>query len=200
MKFESEDESNPWFVIREEVKFDCTYFAARSDVVRHSDGPPRAYNSIRMKYYGVCVAPIDNDGRVTLVGQYRYVLNRFTWELPGGGARRGSPPLDVAKAELSEETGFKASQWLKVFEAAVAPGTLDEITPGFIAWDVERGEPHPDPEERLSLRQVPFSEAVSMALRGGINNMPGVALLTAIQVRLQRGDLPDSLAALLRRG
>jgi 8-oxo-dGTP pyrophosphatase MutT (NUDIX family) len=192
------DRSNPWELLQQDVKFSCRYFDVRQDLVSHAGGPPRPYNSIRVKYSGVCILPVDSQGLVTLVGQYRYVLGRYTWELPGGGAPVGADPLEVAQQELREETGYRAKQWHRIIEGDVAPGTLDERTPGYIAWELEQGEAQPDAEESLSLRKVPFSEAVKLALRGGVNHLIGVALLLAVQVRANQGTLPHDFHKLLR--
>lgn len=62
---------------------------------------------------------------------------------------------------------------------------------------MKHGNPHPEPEEQLSLRRVPFAEAVDMALNGGIGNLPGVAVVLGIHARLVRGDLPETLLELL---
>lgn len=199
MTFDRMDESNPWAALKTSVEFDCRYFAVRQDLVRHGKGEARPYNSVRMKYYGVCVAPIDDEGCLTLVGQYRYVLDRYAWEVPGGGSPLGHSMLETAKAELSEETGLRAEHWLKIVEASVSPGTSDEVTPAYVAWGVQQGKPHPEPEERLSLRRMPFAEAVDMALNGGIGNLPGVAVVLGIYARLVRGDLPETLLNILQR-
>jgi 8-oxo-dGTP pyrophosphatase MutT (NUDIX family) len=151
-----------------------------------------------MKYYGVCIVPVDRDGSVTLIGQYRYVLDRFSWEIPGGGARVGDDPLTVARKELREETGCTAEHWLKIVEGAVSPGISTEATPAFVAWGLDRGTPQPDVTEKLSRQQVPFADAVAMALNGEISNLPGIAALLGIEVRRQRGDLPRSLLDLLK--
>jgi hypothetical protein len=128
-----DSKSNPWSVLSSKVKFDSPYFGAREDIVSFRGRPARPYTSIHAKFHGVCVAPVDQDGCVTLVGQYRYVLDRFTWELPGGGVRIGMDFLEVAKAELSEEAGQRAGQWLKIVEGAVSIGTSDEVVPGYVA-------------------------------------------------------------------
>jgi len=192
------DEANPWKVLKEETGCDCRYFSVRHDRVTLSDGEPRSYHSVRMKYHGVCIVPVDHDGSVTLIGQYRYVLERFSWEIPGGGARVGDDPLDVARAELKEETGCTAKLWLKIVEGAVSPGISTEAVPAFVAWGLDRGAPQPDTTEKLSRRRVPFANAVTMALTGEISNLPGIAALLGIEVRRQRGDLPASLLALLK--
>lgn len=192
------DKANPWRVLTETTGYDCRYFSIRHDQVQLPEGEPRSYHSVRMKYYGVCIVPVDQDGSVTLVGQYRYVLDRFSWEIPGGGARVGDDPLTVARSELREETGCTAEHWLKVVEGAVSPGISTEATPTFVAWGLDRGAPQPDASELLFRRQVPFADAVEMALKGEISNLPGIAALLGIEVRRQRGDLPPSLLALLK--
>ena len=190
--------TNPWKLLRREEPFSCPYFSVRSDIVSHHDGQPRPYDSIRTKLYGVAVAPIDEHGRTVLVGQYRYVLDRFTWELPGGGARYDQPAIEAARAELSEETGYQADHWLPVIEASVAPGTSDEMARGFVAWGLHEGVPHPDPVEDFLWRWVPFTEAVEMALSGKIDNLASVGLLLGLHAKLVRGELPGELTRLLR--
>jgi hypothetical protein len=122
------DHANPWTVLRKEEKFARSYFSVRSDTVRHGTGLTRAYNSVRMKTIGVGIAPIDDEGCTTLVGQYRYVLDRFTWELPGGSCRPDQAPAQAAKLELSEEIGYRATHWLRLLHGAVSPGTTDGKT------------------------------------------------------------------------
>ncbi|MFN4016059.1 MAG: NUDIX domain-containing protein [Reyranella sp.] len=183
--------------MNEETGYDCRYFSVRHDRVTLSDGEPRSYHSVRMKYYGVCIVPVDRDGSVTLIGQYRYVLDRFSWEIPGGGAKMGEDPLTVARAELREETGCTAEHWLKIVEGSVSPGISTEAVPAFVAWGLDRGAPQPDDTELLTRRRVRFADAVSMALTGEISNLPGIAALLGIEVRRRRGDLPGSLLALL---
>ena len=190
--------ANPWTVLSREVKFDCRYFRAREDTVSFRGAAARPYTSIRVKAHGVCVAPVDHNGCVTLVGQYRYVLGRYTWELPGGGVTVGADPLEAAKVELSEETGQRASRWLKIVEGAASIGTSDELLVGYVAWNIQYGDPHPEPEEQIALRRVPFGEAVTMALQGEVAHLIGVALLLGIDARLRRGDLPDDLVMSLR--
>lgn len=193
------DQTNPWRTLRQDTKFECPYFTVRVDAVSLAGGAERAYNNIRMKTFGVLIVPIDEDGCTTLIGQYRYVLDRFTWEVPGGGARSGMPVIESAKAELSEETGLRADHWLQLLAATTSPGITDEVSPGFVAWGLHRGTPHPDPQERLSRRRLPFREAVDLALTGGISSMSGIALLLSLQAMALRNELPPDLTHLLQR-
>jgi 8-oxo-dGTP pyrophosphatase MutT (NUDIX family) len=193
------DHPNPWTVLRKEEKFACSYFSVWSDTVRHGNGLPRAYNSVRMKTIGVTIAPIDDEGCTTLVGQYRYVLDRFTWELPGGGCKLDQAPVQAAKIELSEETGYRAAHWLRLFDGTVLPGTIVGQTQCFVAWGLQTGAPHPEPEEQLVQRRVPFAESISMALSGEISHFGNISLLLGIQIKLARGELPSDLVALLQK-
>ena len=192
------DQSNPWALIRREDRFDCRYYTARQDVVTLQGGEERLYTHIHMKHLGVAVVPIDHDGTTTLVGQYRYVLDRYTWEIPKGGGRRDLPPLDSAKRELSEETGCQADHWLRLLEASASPGVTDELAVGFVAWGLRSGVPHPDPAEDLVQWRVPFAEVVAMVLSGEIADLASSALVLSLQLRLERGELPSDLAACLR--
>jgi 8-oxo-dGTP pyrophosphatase MutT (NUDIX family) len=151
-----------------------------------------------MKFFGVAIVAIDSRGDVILVGQYRHVLDRFTWEVPGGGVLLPNDPLVVAKSELQEETGWRAQRWLKVVQGSASPGSVNEEVSGYVAWDIEEGEARPDPEELLSIRRVPFSEAVSMALRGEVSNLIGVAALLGVHARSIQRNLPHDLLVLLK--
>ncbi len=192
-------DDNPWKASEETVTFDCAYFQVRQDRVSLAGRQERPYSSIRMKYFGVCALPVDGDGRVALVGQYRYVLDRYTWEGPGGGAVMGSDPLVTAKAELEEEIGYRASCWLKLVEGAVSPGISNEIVPAYVAWELERTRPADNADELLSRRWVRFAEALEMALSGAIGNLVATSALLALDVKLRRGDLPENLATALQR-
>lgn len=193
------DKHNPWRRLAREKKYDCRYFEVWQDTVHHTGGTPRPYHNIHMKCYGVAVVPVDASGQIILVGQYRYVLARYTWEVPGGGAFEPISPIDIARKELQEETGCKAKQWLQVITGSASPGSTDEMTPGFVAWDIEEGSPEPEEEESLSWRRVRFTDAVDMALNGEIANLAGVALILAIHAKLLRRSLPESLATLLSK-
>lgn len=193
-----DNQSNPWAVVRTEEKFDCPYYTARSDTVAHLGGQPRRYNHVRMKHLIAAVVPIDNDGSTTLVGQYRYPLDRFTWEVPRGGGDRNVPPIESAKRELGEETGYRADHWMELYAAAVSPGTTNDFTVNFVAWGLHGGEPKPDSEELITLRRVPFSAAVAMTLSGEIADLGSIAAILTVETRFRRGELAADLAQLLR--
>jgi len=193
----SDSFSNPWQFLRGVDVFDCPYFRVRSDLVRHRGRPERPYTSIHFKNGGVTVIPVDREGCTTLVGQHRYPIDRFIWEAPGGAAPLDRPPIDSARNELLEETGYSADSWLHILTTAASPGNSDECSNGFVAWGLHAGPPQPEEEELLIARRLPFAEAVDMALSGAIGHAASVALILAIEARLRRRELPPALLSLL---
>jgi 8-oxo-dGTP pyrophosphatase MutT (NUDIX family) len=190
---------NPWRLIQDEAVFDCPYFTTRSDRVEDGLGQPRHYYNVRMKNFGLAVVPIDEEGHTILIGQQRYLLERFTWEVIRGGGRVNRAPVESAQDELSEETGYRANNWLQLFKASASPGVTDEFAIGFVAWGLRAGQPHPDASEDLVRLRVPFAKAVAMVFSGEIADLASSSLLLGIQLKFDRGELPADLAECLRK-
>jgi 8-oxo-dGTP pyrophosphatase MutT (NUDIX family) len=189
---------SPWVTLARDRRYEDRYLGVDLDQLRHVSGREHPHVALRFKVFGVAVLPVDADGRVSLIGQYRYVLDRFTWELPRGSGPVTEDALATARRELAEETGDEAESWLEVLRLDASPGISSEQVPGFVAWNLKRGPAHPDPQESLRLRRLPFSEAVGEALSGAITDGPSVALLLCLAERARRGDLPGDLLDLLR--
>jgi 8-oxo-dGTP pyrophosphatase MutT (NUDIX family) len=190
------DFGNPWTILSSRRFYESRYVDVDQDEVRHHSGMVHPYTALRFRIYGIAVLPIFADGSTYLIGQYRYLAQRYTWELPRGSGPKSVDPLETAQRELKEETGAVAGQWLEVLRLMVSPGITDEQAPCFVAWDLEQGTADPDPQEDLTLRRLPFHEAVAAALNGTISDAASVATLLAVQARAAQGALP---ADLLRR-
>src|SRR4051794_18359940 len=104
------DRSNPWTTLGSRAVYDNPWVAVREDRVVRPDGKPGVYGVVHFKNRAVGVLPVDGEGRVWLVGQYRYPIGEYSWEIPEGGGPSGEDPEETARRELREETGLVAGR------------------------------------------------------------------------------------------
>src|SRR5918912_3345220 len=159
----TEETDNPWQMLAARVVYDNPWISVREDQVVRPDGAPGIYGVVHFKNIAVGVLPVE-DGHVYLVGQYRYTLGRYSWEIPEGGCPAGEDPLAAARRELAEETGLRAASWQKMGQAHLSNSVSDELAVWFLATGLTQGENNPEGTERLRVRRVPFDEALRMAL------------------------------------
>jgi len=191
------DHQNPWKTLSTKRFYECSYVNAEEDQVLHRSGKIHAYTALRFQIHGVAVLPILADGSTVIVGQYRYLSQQFTWELPRGSGSLDSPPLETAHRELAEEAGLAKGDWLEVFRLLVSPGITDEWAPCFVAWNLDDVAAERPIEEELILRRLPFRDLVKAASSGSIHDAASVATILAVQHRAVAGDLPPDLQAML---
>jgi 8-oxo-dGTP pyrophosphatase MutT (NUDIX family) len=161
---------NPWQRIARAVAYENPWIVVYHDEVVRPDGQPGIYGVVHFRNRAVGVVPVDAEDRVLLVGQYRYPLDVYSWEIPEGGAPPGEEPLVCAQRELLEETGYSAERWELVLRAHLSNSVSDEEAFCFLATDLRPGAACPEGTERLQLRWVPFAEALRMVLRGEITD------------------------------
>jgi len=129
------------------------------------------YGVVRFENIAVGVIPIDHEDYTWLVGQYRYTLDEYSWEMPEGGCPKGESPEDAAHRELLEETGLRAATMTPLFDGVrLSNSVTDETAVAFVATDLTQGEPQPDDTEDLQIQRVPVDDAINMVLSGEIND------------------------------
>ncbi len=148
------------------------------DEVDRPDGSPGIYGVVHFANLAAGVVALDADDRIVLVGQHRYTLDAYSWEIPEGGVPAGESPLDGARRELREETGVEAGTWQELARVDLSNSISDERAVLFLATDLTHGDAEPEPTEALDLRWVPFDEALAMTIDGRITDVMSV---TAIQ-------------------
>jgi len=159
------------------VVYDNDWIAVREDEVTNPGGGRNLYGHVHFKNVAVAILPLDDDGRTHLVGQSRYTLDQYSWELPMGGAPLGEDPLDAAKRELKEETGLSASHWREVMRLHLSNSITDELGIAYVATGLTPGERALEETEDIAVRTLPLEEAVQMALDGEITDAMSVATL-----------------------
>lgn len=190
---------NPWTTLTTKPQYENPWIQVIEHDVLKPNGSPGIYGVVRFKNLAIGVIPIHADGTTVLVGQYRYPLEAYSWEIPEGGGSRAVDPLESAKRELIEEAGLSAAKWLRFLELHLSNSVSDEQAINYLAWDLTEGVAQPDDTEQLAMRRVPFAEAVRMAMAGEITDAMAVAGLVKAQLLLDRGELPEDLLRILRK-
>ena len=160
----------PWQRRDRRVAYENAWVTVWHDEVDRPDGSPGIYGVIHFANVAVGAVVLDADDRVLLVGQHRYTLDAYSWEVPEGGVPPGETPLDGARRELLEETGVTAADWRELVRFHLSNSITDEGGVMFTATAVAHGEPSPDPSEDLAIRWVPFDAALEMIRLGEITD------------------------------
>lgn len=149
-------------------------------------GKDGIYGHIHFKGTAIGIVPIDSDGYTWLVGQARYTLQRYEWEIPEGGAPHGESLLAAAQRELSEETGIKAKLWTSLLTLNTSNSVTDEVAHAFVAQDLQFGKTAPDDTEQLQVRKILLDDAINMAMDGTIRDSLAMASLLKVGLMLER--------------
>lgn len=169
-----------WQKLSSKTVYDNPWITVVEDRVINPGGGKNDYGVVHFKNIAVAIVPLDGAGNTWLVGQERYTLGAYSWELPMGGAPDGEEPLAAAKRELKEETGLTAKRWSQVMRLHTSNSVTDEEGIVFVAEELEEGEPDFDEVEDLQIRRLPLSDALDMVCRGEITDAISVAALLRV--------------------
>lgn len=164
---------NPWKTLSTQIVYKNPWIEVREDQVITPRGQPGIYGYVVTKP-ALGIVPLTEDLNTYLVGQYRYTLNNYSWELPEGGGHTGESLLETAKRELLEETGLSASKWTSLGTIHTSNSFTDEIATIYLAEALEQGQPKPDDTEQLAVKKIPFMEAYRMVIEGEIKDAMSV--------------------------
>lgn len=162
-------------IISKERKHDGVVIDVEHWQVRLPDGKP-ALREIVLHKGASAVVPVDAQGRIALVRQFRTPLERVTLEIPAGKLDHvGEDPLECARRELREETGLRAKNWRKLVALRTTPGFCNETIHMYLAQDLEQGQTDPDEDEFLNVEWMPIAQVVDAILRGQIEDSKTIA-------------------------
>ncbi|MBE7217130.1 MAG: NUDIX hydrolase [Caulobacteraceae bacterium] len=172
---------NPWFMVEAHQAIAPT-------------GASTPYFVHRPRHLATGVVPLHDDGTVTLVGQWRFPLGRYGWEIPEGGAPHGEPPLEGCRRELREEAGLEAAHWREILVMELSNSSSDELAHVFLATGLSPCPAAPEATEELAQARAPFREALHAAVTGRVQDAITVAALLRVHHMAAEGELEPALA------
>lgn len=184
----------PWSVTSARQVYDNPWISLTEYQAVAPTGRPALYGKVAFKNRAIGIVPLHADGTVTLVGQHRFPLGNYSWEIPEGGAPLAEDPLDGARRELAEEVGLAAGDWRPILTMELSNSITDEVVHGFLAMDLTPTETAPDETEDLAIARVPFAEALEAAVTGRMPDSLTVALLLRVHHMAFTDELPADLA------
>jgi 8-oxo-dGTP pyrophosphatase MutT (NUDIX family) len=179
--------SGPWRRRSRVVAYSNAWIDVLHDEVDRPDGSPGIYGVVHFHNRAVGVVPVADDGRLLLVGQHRYSLDEYSWEIPEGGVGPEETLLDGARRELREETGFDATEWRQLCRMSVSNSVTDETGALFVATGLHAGEATPDATEDLALRWATLDEVLAGIDAGEIHDLMTIAAVSryALEAKLR---------------
>lgn len=180
---------NPWKILSSHVEYDNPWIAVTEYQVLNPSGGKGIYGKVHFKNIAVGVLVIDDSLNTWLVGQFRFVLNQYSWEIPEGGGAMDTPPLESAKRELLEETGLVANNWQPLLTMHLSNSVSDEIAILFLARDLRQEMASPEETEQLTVRKMPFEEVYKMVCKGEITDSMTVAAVLKFKLMLSDGQI-----------
>jgi 8-oxo-dGTP pyrophosphatase MutT (NUDIX family) len=179
----------PWRTLSIEERYATPWISVSHHEVIDPSGGRGIYGVIHFKNVAVGIIPLDAELNTWIVGQYRYPIKAYSWEIPEGGGRRDVPPIDSAKRELREEVGIEATRWTEVLRMDLSNSASDEEAIIFVAQDLSFHAPEPEATEELAMRKIPFHELFQAVMRGEMRDSLTVAAVLKVQRMLDEGSL-----------
>lgn len=182
-------QTNPWTILSSERKYDNPWIRVTEHQVLNPSGGKGIYGVVHFKNAAIGVVALDDEHHIYLVGQYRFALEQFSWEIPEGGGKLGEDPLDAAKRELLEETGLVAASWTPIVRMHLSNSVSDEAGVVYLARQLEQRTAEPEETEQLFIKRIPFETAYHMVKNHEITDSLSIAAILKIKLMMLEGEI-----------
>ncbi|MES2565362.1 MAG: NUDIX hydrolase [Bacteroidota bacterium] len=180
---------NTWKTLSSELVYESAWIAINKHQTINPAGNPAIYSVVNFKNLAIGVVPLSDDGYTWLVGQWRYPLNAYSWEIPEGGGPLGEKPIETAIRELKEETGIIANNFVEIMQMHLSNSVSDEHSFVFLATDLTFGEAEPEESEDLQIKKIHFNDVFEMVLKGEITDSISVAAIFKVKYLIDKGEV-----------
>ncbi len=184
-----DETKNPWTITGEQPVYDNAWINVTEYKVINPNGGKGIYGKVHFKNHAIAIVPLDEQLNTYLVGQYRFPIDQYSWEIPEGGCLLGEDHLQAAQRELLEETGLKALHWEHIAEVHLSNSVSDEAGSIYVATGLLQDAPAPEETEQLVVKKVAFEEAYTMVVQGKITDMLSITAILRVKLMLLNGDL-----------
>ena len=182
-----DEQNNPWKILSAKEIYDNKWIHVTEYDVINPSGGKGIYGKVNFKNIAIGIVPLDDELNTYLVGQYRFTLNKYSWEIPEGGCPFNEHPLDAAKRELLEETGLKANHWQQILTMHLSNSVSDECNISYVAKGLQQFAPMPEETEQLVVKKIKFDEVFKMVNDGLITDSVSVAAILKVKLMLAEG-------------
>lgn len=182
-------EKNPWTILSSSIKYDNPWIQIEEHQVLTPAGNKSIYGEVHFKNMAVAIIPLDENYQTYIVGQYRFPMKSFEWEVPEGGCPKGETSLETAQRELREEAGLVANEYILIQEVQMSNCTTDEVGYIYVAKGLSFVGMEHEETEVLTIKKLPFNELFEMAMKGEIKDNLSLSAIYKTKLLIDRGEL-----------
>lgn len=180
-----DENTNPWHIRSSAEIYQNNWIKLTEHQIINPSGGAGIYGEVHFKNLAIGIIPFDEHDHIWLVGQYRFPLKAYSWEIPEGGGALDTDPLISAKRELLEETGLVAQQWEEIQRVHLSNSVSDELGIIYLASILEQYQSCPEETEQLVIKRIHFQEALEMVLQGTITDSMSVIGILRLAYRFK---------------
>lgn len=183
------EEKNPWTLLDEKQVYESPWISVSHHHVLNPAGNQGTYSIVHFKKLAIGILPLDENNFTWIVGQYRYPMKEFTWEIPEGGGEQDVDPVESAKRELLEECGIIAGRWTFIQKMQLSNSATDEIALLYIAQDLSFTQSQPEENEMLIVKKIHFDDLYKIVNEGKVTDSLTVAAVLKAKLMMLEGVL-----------